>query len=428
MKILVYANTLEIGGSQTNAVDLAVQLAGRGHETVLFAPPGPLAERASRGGVTYEPAPERPRFRPSPMLMSALTGVVDRHGIEVVHGYEWPPILEACYGLSLRREVAVVGTIMSMGVAPFIPPHIPLVVGTANILAAEEPRRDKVYLLEPPVDLEFDDPAREDLALAHPGARAELGAAPDELLVVVVGRLAAELKREGLLTAIEAVRRLAQETSPLHLVIVGDGPARAEIEAAATAANTSAGRTVVTLVGERPDPRPWYAVADIALGMGGSALRAMAYGKPLVVQGEHGFWKTLTPDTLGEFLRQGWYGVGDGAEGAAVLMPLLRELVDPARRCELGAFARETVESRFSLTRVADLQERIYRDALESRPTRSQVLRSIRRPLAQVAVYEARRRYRRVTGRGATDDFNALSTQPSATTRRAMAGDRGRYA
>ena len=92
--------------------------------------------------------------------------------------------------------------------------------------------------------------------------------------------------------------------------------------------NARAGRPVVLLAGELRDPRAAYAAADVCLGMGGSALRAMAFAKPLVVQGEGGFWELLTPDTVDRFLWTGWYGVGDDpARGAAVLADILRPLL-----------------------------------------------------------------------------------------------------
>ena len=415
MRLLVHVNTLEIGGSQTNAVDLAVQMAHRGHDVVLFGPEGPLADRAISGGIAYEPAPERPKIRPSPAVIRALLSAVDRHGIEVVHGYEWPPILECVYGPGLRRGTTVVGTVMSMGVAPFIPHHIPLVVGTANIRDAEATRRVRVDLLEPPVDLELDDPG-----LSYPDVRAELGAT-DELLVVVVGRIASELKLEGLLSAVEAVRRVGGATR-LRLVIVGDGPARGEVEAAAAAANRDVARTVVDVIGSRSDPRPWYAGADVALGMGGSALRAMAFGKPLVVQGEQGFWRLLTPDTLPEFLRQGWYGVGDGGSGADNLIKCLGELaVGPDLRAELGEFGRAVVEERFSLHHAADLQEQIYAESASSATSWAEAPRLLAGPLARVLAYDLRRRIHRRLGRGAADDFNAIARQPGATTRNSHA-------
>ena len=51
----------------------------------------------------------------------------------------------------------------------------------------------------------------------------------------------------------------------------------------------TAGRQVVLLTGEIADPRPAYAAADVVVGQGGSALRGMAFGKPLVVVGEGRF-------------------------------------------------------------------------------------------------------------------------------------------
>ena len=54
------------------------------------------------------------------------------------------------------------------------------------------------------------------------------------------------------------------------------------------------GRQVVLLTGEIADPRSAYAAADVVVGQGGSALRGMAFGKPLIVVGEEGFSELLT--------------------------------------------------------------------------------------------------------------------------------------
>ena len=115
------------------------------------------------------------------------------------------------------------------------------------------------------------------------------------------------------------------------------------------------------LTGELADPRPAYAAGDILLGMGGSALRAMAFAKPLVVLGELGFALPVTPETVDTFLWQGFYGLGDGDRRPEGLADLLRPLLaDPARRGELGAFARQWVEGRFSLVAAGERQEQLY--------------------------------------------------------------------
>ena len=86
------------------------------------------------------------------------------------------------------------------------------------------------------------------------------------------------MKGEGLHRTIDAVRTLGRDL-PLRFVIVGDGTARIELERRANEVNTELGRSAVVLTGPLLDPRPAYASADIVVGMGGSALRGMAFGE-----------------------------------------------------------------------------------------------------------------------------------------------------
>ena len=182
---------------------------------------------------------------------------------------------------------------MSMAVAPFLPRWLPLVVGTQQISAhGADAGRLNVNLIEPPVDLEHNGAAGRG---GRRPASGRTGVSDDLPVVVCVSRLVPELKSEGILTAIEAAGDLRRRL-PFQLVIVGDGKARAAMEEAADRANERAGRRAVVLTGELADPRPAYAAADIVLGMGGSALRSLAFGKPLIVQGERGYFRTLTPD------------------------------------------------------------------------------------------------------------------------------------
>jgi glycosyltransferase involved in cell wall biosynthesis len=405
--VLVFPASLSVGGSQLNAIELAAALQRRGHEVSVFGSDGPLVDTVDALGLPFIPAPPRPKIRPSPAVMQRLNRVITDRSIELVHGYEWPPILESVYGPYLRHRTPVVGTVMSMAVAPFIPAYLDLVVGTEQIAAAERPTRRSVSLLEPPVDTELNRP------VADPrDHRAELGADSSTFLIVVVSRLAKELKREGILEAIRACVALARDI-PVRLVIVGDGPARDEIAYAARTANAQIGREVIVLLGERKDPRTAYAAADAVFGMGSSALRAMAFGKPLIVQGERGFWKMLTPDTESLFLHQGWYGIGDGSDGALRFEALVRKLYsDDLLRTELGEYARKLVLARYSLERAATLQERIYDAALSSVPPRRQAARCLARPATEVAVYQIMRRWNRRRGRASDDDFNALAMQP----------------
>ena len=42
MKVLVYPHSMEVGGSQLNAVQVAGAVRDRGHEVIVISEPGPL--------------------------------------------------------------------------------------------------------------------------------------------------------------------------------------------------------------------------------------------------------------------------------------------------------------------------------------------------------------------------------------------------
>ncbi len=400
MRVLVYPHDLGMGGSQTNAIELAGALRRLGVDCSVFGRPGVLNTRIAELGLDFV-ASEEPGRRPTPRVVRQLHDLVETEGFDVVHGYEWPPTLESVLAVRGITGTAVVSTVMSMAVAPFIPRWVPLVVGTRQIAATENASgRPRVSLLEPPVDLAHNEvPAASELSEFR--ERWGLAGRP---LVAVVTRLAAELKLEGLLTAIEVAGAQADH----QLLVVGDGPARAEVAAAAERANESAGAGTVVLTGNLLDPRPAYAVADVVLGMGGSALRALAFAKPLVVQGERGFFEPLTPSTVALFRWQGWYGVGQGRHTGrdrlvAALEPLLN---DPELRAERGRYGRGVVED-FSLVRAAERQLRIYEEALGASYSSGERSRATVAAVAQFGAYHAHRRWSRLRGRRRSDDFNS---------------------
>ncbi len=419
MKVLVYPHDLGMGGSQLNAVELGAAVRDLGHDVVVYGRPGVLAGRVAELGLELVVGVE-PGRRPSPRVATELRGLVADRGLDVVHGYEWPPILEARLAVRGRSAVAV-GTVMSMAVAPFVPRHVPLVVGTRQIADHEQRQgRSRVGVIEPPVDTATNNP--EAVSGEQVDAFAAQHGIPEGMRTVVVSRLAPELKLEGLLAAIDVVPTLAPDSV---LVVVGGGPADLQVKAAAQVANGRAGRRAVVVTGEVHDPRPAYAMADVALGMGGSALRAMAFGAPVVVQGEQGFWSTLTAATLPEFGWTGWYGIGAGAaEGRARLRTELAPLLaNPARRRELGDLSLRTVLEGYSLQSAARRQVEVYAAALEHRERHGAagLGREDLRAASRLASYKFGRLSGRLRRRHRSDDFNAVpvaarSTRPSAET------------
>lgn len=403
LRILVYPHAMELGGCQLNAIELGAALRDRGHHVTVYAEDGPLVEYVHELGLPYIKA-AKTHLRPGPAVARDLARIIREQKIDVVHGYEWPPALELYAASWRQRDVAVVSTVMSMSVSPFIPTSIPMGVSTERIRRhAASTRQGQVYLLEVPVDTVRNQPDG-----AGRQFRADYPEEADVLQVVIVSRLVPELKLEGILTAIRVAGQMYGERK-FRLVIVGDGASRDEVEQAAAEVNNRHKQKVVLLTGSLDDPRGAYDSADICIAMGGSALRALSYGKPLIVQGEEGFFETLTPANVHMFHEQGWFGVGDNPDGAELrLTELLAQLLDDAgERQMLGDYGRELATSRFSLTRTALLQEQIYRDALANpTPPWKKLIHGTRSAFGLIR-YKIRRRVERLSGRRAVDDFNA---------------------
>lgn len=197
-----------------------------------------------------------------------------------------------------------------------------------------------------------------DTALFHPGRRspalrAQWGADPGDPVVIYVGRLAPEKNLPTVLNTFDAMRAVEPRAK---LVLVGDGPARQELEARRNGYVFAGMRRGEDLAGH-------YASGDIFLfpsiteTYGNVTMEAMASGLAVVAYDyaaaeEHvrsGLNGLTAPfDDEDAFLRQG--------------LTLIR---DAAYAAELGRRARQTAES-IDWEQVFDTLERSLRDTMEA--------------------------------------------------------------
>ncbi|MFB7617412.1 glycosyltransferase family 4 protein [Kitasatospora sp. NPDC056181] len=223
-----------------------------------------------------------------------------------------------------------------------------------------------VSLIEPPVNTAGDAPGQVD----GTAFRREHGIGEDELLLAIVTRLVPALEKDaGVELTVDAVRRL--DDPKVRLAIVGAGPSLERTRTPAAAVNAELRRQAVLVPGQLADPRPAYQAADVVLGMGGSALRGLAFGKPVVVHGAAGYTAVHEPGPLVEpHASRCMYGFGDGSRAPEALAGQLRGLLhDPGHRARLGSWGREWVVGRFSLESVTSSFEELYGRVL-ARPAR----------------------------------------------------------
>jgi len=182
--------------------------------------------------------------------------------------------------------------------------------------------------------------------------RAELGLAPRTRLVVSTSHLRPG-KGVELMPGLAAA--LAQQPGGACVLVAGDGPLRAALEAESRRRRLGADR--IRLLGLREDVPRLLAAADVfvfpTVGSEGyplGPLEALAAARPVVASGV---------GDLGRSLAGGAEIVPPGDERALVAA-CRRLLADPARAQALGAAGRRLVTERFSTRRAADRHVAVY--------------------------------------------------------------------
>ncbi|MEU9133601.1 glycosyltransferase family 4 protein [Kitasatospora sp. NPDC048540] len=384
VRVLVHLNNLALGGAQLNAVDIARTLRGRGHDPVLFAQgvdgPAPLVEVAAAHGLEVVVAgdPDTPHRE----VRRRLDRLAAEHGTELLHAWEVRAARNAFFGPGRLGRIPVVTTFYGIRMLRGLPRHQPLVLGLGALMGDGRAfgHRD-VRLIEPPVNTGTDAPGVVDGA----AFRREHGIRDDELLLCIVTRLVPDLEKDaGAELTVEAVRLL--DDPRIRLAVVGTGPSLDKLRARAAEVNRDLGREAVLVPGQLADPRPAYQAADLVLGMGGSALRGLAFAKPVVVHGAAGYTAVHEPGPLVEpHASRCMYGFGDGSRSPKALAEQIQQLLaDPERRARLGGWGREWVVGRFSLESVTTAFEQLYQEVLATPSGRARWWRD----LEQMARYE----------------------------------------
>jgi len=356
MRIVHVVQGLGIGGQERLVIHLSEELARRGHEPAIVTLSLGGELRAETHGVPVYDVPGGAGADLS--LVARLACLLQAQRAEVLHTHNPAPMLHAVPAALIARVARRVHTKhganrygrRSLWAARALVRTLHAVVAvssqTADVARSKERvPENRLRVVQNGIPLQ---PYHPD-ARAGLRVRAELGIAPDAFVIGSVGRLVVEKDYPLLL---RAVGHLLSER--VHLVIVGEGEARGEIERAIPAQRSR----YVTLTGVRRDipsvlaSFDLFALSSRTEGLPLAVPEAMASALPVVATSVGGL-PSVVPSTCGVLVPP-----GDEADLARTIGGLVR---DPARARSLGAAAREHALARFSIERMADDYERIYR-------------------------------------------------------------------
>jgi glycosyltransferase involved in cell wall biosynthesis len=173
---------------------------------------------------------------------------------------------------------------------------------------------------------------------------------------------------KGLRELVDAFARVASRDADVRLVIAGDGPERADVEALIARHGIAEHVEMVGVVHDMPS---FWSRADVAVmpstapeSFGMVALEAMAAGRPVVATRNGGADGVVLDGVTGRLVRCG--------DASALADAMLAYAFDPAvRRAHAGA-GRARCESLFTIERTAARYARLLAE-LGGRPTHAQV-------------------------------------------------------
>ncbi|NIR42732.1 MAG: glycosyltransferase family 4 protein [Gemmatimonadetes bacterium] len=364
LTIVEVTGRLGIGGVETHVSRLARGLMGRGHRVVLLTrDPGVYGDEAKDAGADLMVVPFNRSGLPQavelllpiePDIVHAHNYRAARFGAPLARALERPYLMTVHGPRPWWKRIFFDGwsnTILTVSEAD--KDHI---VGPFGVSA------DRIEVGFLGVDTEEFRPG-----LDTAGLRADWDVPDDRPLILNVSRFTHRKARPAL-TLIEALPAVREEIPGTCAVLVGTGDELDRMHAAAEEGNRRLRERATVVAGPRTDiPRVMNA-ADVVVATATTATEALAAAAPTIAYGRTGYFGIVTPDNFERaralcFADHGRLPAARPETFAADLVALLR---DPAAARRAAAEARNIIATNYSVERMVDHVESVYRRLIES--------------------------------------------------------------
>ncbi len=369
MKVLLSLMKLDIGGAETHVVELAKELKRRGFEVVITSNGGAYVPEIEAFGIKHYVVPLQNK-NPKNVVnaFKLLEKIIIEEKPDIVHSHARIPsfilgrikrklkfpfvttahwVFNTKYGLKYitdwgEKTVAVSEDIKKYLMDNYKIPEEDITV-TINGIDTDKfsPNTDKT------------------------AAQAEFGLKEDDNTIVYVSRM--DTSRSLVAhQMIEATERLDEIVENLRVIIVGDGDDFENIKKEAEAVNERLKRQAISLAGARVDIAELIAPCKLFVGVSRAALEAMAEAKPTIVAGNEGYIGLFDETKLPEALATNFCCRGCGDSTTDKLAQDIGEFFGlwQEDRDKLGNYSRQLILDNYSVKRMTDDTENMYKSVL----------------------------------------------------------------
>lgn len=344
-----------------------------GYRVVGISTPGLHVPAVEATGVRHIPVPISRNLTPLADLLSLwrLYRVMRRERFAIVHTHNPKPGLLGQLAARLARVPVVVNTVHGFYFHEYMPPlsrrfYIALeqlAARCSDVILSQNEEDIGTAIREgicPPQQIKFlgngIDLTWFDRARFSPGEiaakRAELGLAPDALVIGFVGRLA--VKRKGFLAFLMAAKRVAEQVPGVRFLVIGETDYGKSDAIESSAARDYGVEDACLFLGQQPNRQLplLYSLMNVLVlpslfeGLPRVVMEASAMGVPAVVSDVKGNREAVEPGRNGLLVPLN--------DVAALSEAIVAILGDPERARAMGEQGRRIAEERFDEQLVFD--------------------------------------------------------------------------
>ena len=368
LKILMAAMSMGLGGAETHVLELALELARRGHNVTVASCGGVYVSALEAGGVRHLCAPLASK---KPVCVAEATKVLSRlmreERFDIVHAHARIPAF-ICGKLREKFGFAFITTAhFDFKVTPLLAritnwgDHILSVSADIadNIVKNYAYPRERITLVNNGIDTARFCPENNGDAVR------EKHGLIGKKVVMYLGRLD-EDSSLGAKALLESASSLCRADPDVRVLIVGNGKLLEDMRKRAAEINDAAGREIAILPGGTAQVASYIAASDVFVAPSRSAMEALASGKPTVIAGNFGMLGVFSPEIADEAARTNFCCRGSELPTAQKITEcVLRVLsMDEREKRELVLYGRSFIEKYYSVRAMCDVCEEKYRDLL----------------------------------------------------------------
>lgn len=363
---------LEIGGAETHVVELAKELARRGHTVHIASNGGVYEKEIAEAGIAHYTLPLHTKM---PLSVSkayrGLKKIIRKNRYDIVHAHARIPGL-LCGMLQNKLKFRLITSAHWVFYTNFLLNHITN-WGERSVAVSNDIKKYLIDNYKYPADkidvtINGIDTRKFSSDIDWSDVKTKFNMGDNRFRIVYVSRM--DVDRSAVaFNLLEITPRLLEKYPNLEVVIVGGGNDYDRLLSKVEETNKLAGKTVAIATGPRTDINKFVASGDMFVGVSRAALEAMSAEKPVIIAGNEGYIGVFDESKIDISIKTNFCCRGCDMPDNDTLFADVCKIADGDRKA-MASFNRQFILENYSVDKMVNDYENAYQKLLDKNPFR----------------------------------------------------------